>query len=390
MKKTVKLNDILSITRGASPRPISNYITNESDGVNWIKIGDVDPNSFFITHTEEKITKEGAKKSRYVKEGDFILSNSMSFGRPYILKINGCVHDGWLILSDYENYVTSSYLYYFLRSPIVQNQFDGSANGATVRNLNSDIVRKVSVSIHTDKTEQQKIAAHLDSIQSAIDNKKQQLQQLDELVKSKFVKMFGENPVESGKWKVETLGNVAEIGSSKRIFASEYVSEGVPFYRSKEIIELSKKLKPSVELFISEERYNEIKEKKGVPERGDILMTAVGTIGKFWEVDTDNPFYYKDGNLVYIRCKSFNSTYFKYCLENLVEEFKQKNIVGSAYSALTIDRLKQMIIPVVDINLQNTFAEYVQKIDSAKSIIKTQLNDLNELLESKMDFYFGE
>lgn len=390
MKKTVKLNDILSITRGASPRPISNYITNESDGVNWIKIGDVDPNSFFITHTEEKITKEGAKKSRYVKEGDFILSNSMSFGRPYILKINGCVHDGWLILSDYENYVTSSYLYYLLRSPIVQNQFDGSANGATVRNLNSDIVRKVSVSIHTDKTEQQKIAAHLDSIQSAIDNKKQQLQQLDELVKSKFVEMFGENPVESGKWKVETLGNVAEIGSSKRIFASEYVSEGVPFYRSKEIIELSKKLKPSVELFISEERYNEIKEKKGVPERGDILMTAVGTIGKFWEVDTDNPFYYKDGNLVYIRCKSFNSTYFKYCLENLVEEFKQKNIVGSAYSALTIDRLKQMIIPVVDINLQNTFAEYVQKIDSAKSIIKTQLNDLNELLESKMDFYFGE
>ena len=175
MKKTVKLNDILSITRGASPRPISNYITNESDGVNWIKIGDVDPNSFFITHTEEKITKEGAKKSRYVKEGDFILSNSMSFGRPYILKINGCVHDGWLILSDYENYVTSSYLYYLLRSPIVQNQFDGSANGATVRNLNSDIVRKVSVSIHTDKTEQQKIAAHLDSIQSAIDNKKQQL-----------------------------------------------------------------------------------------------------------------------------------------------------------------------------------------------------------------------
>ena len=390
MKKTVKLNDILSITRGASPRPISNYITNESDGVNWIKIGDVDPNSFFITHTEEKITKEGAKKSRYVKEGDFILSNSMSFGRPYILKINGCVHDGWLILSDYENYVTSSYLYYLLRSPIVQNQFDGSANGATVRNLNSDIVRKVSVSIHTDKTEQQKIAAHLDSIQSAIDNKKQQLQQLDELVKSKFVEMFGENPVESGKWKVETLGNVAEIGSSKRIFASEYVSEGVPFYRSKEIIELSKKLKPSVELFISEERYNEIKEKNGVPERGDILMTAVGTIGKFWEVDTDNPFYYKDGNLVYIRCKSFNSTYFKYCLENLVEEFKQKNIVGSAYSALTIDRLKQMIIPVVDINLQNTFAEYVQKIDSAKSIIKTQLNDLNELLESKTDFYFGE
>lgn len=238
--------------------------------------------------------------------------------------------------------------------------------------------------------DQQKIAAELDTIQSAIDNKKQQLSLLDEAVKSEFVEMFGENPVESGKWKVETLGNVAEIGSSKRIFAYEYVSEGIPFYRSKEIIELSKKLKPSVELFISEERYKEIKGKNGVPEVGDILMTAVGTIGKFWEVDTDKPFYYKDGNLVYIRTKTFNSTYFKHCLESLVEDFKQKNIVGSAYSALTIDRLKQMKIPIVDITLQNQFAAFVQQIDTTKTIIKTQLKDLNELLESKMDFYFME
>ena len=193
------------------------------------------------------------------------------------------------------------------------------------------------------------------------------------IFKSEFVEMFGENPVESGKWKVETLGKIAEIGSSKRIFASEYVTSGIPFYRSKEIIELSKNLKPSVELFISKERYEEIKNKNGVPEMGDILMTAVGTIGKFWEVNTDKPFYYKDGNLVYIRCKIFNSTFFRYILESLIEAFKQQNLVGSAYSALTIDRLKQMTVPMIELDLQNQFAAFVQQIDKSKFVLQQQL-----------------
>ena len=209
------------------------------------------------------------------------------------------------------------------------------------------------------------------------------------IFKSEFVEMFGENPVESGKWKVETLGKIAEIGSSKRIFASEYVTSGIPFYRSKEIIELSKNLKPSVELFISKERYEELKNKNGVPEMGDILMTAVGTIGKFWEVNTDKPFYYKDGNLVYIRCKIFNSTFFRYILESLIEAFKQQNLVGSAYSALTIDRLKQMTVPMIELDLQNQFAAFVQQIDKSKFVVKQQITDLQELLDSKMQEYFS-
>ena len=189
MRKNVKLNDILTISRGASPRPIAKYITTNSNGINWIKIGDVKQDSFFITKTDEKITPEGAKKSRYVKPGDFILSNSMSFGRPYILQIYGCVHDGWLILSDYEKNVTSLYLYYLLKSTVVQNQFYGSANGSTVRNLNSDIVRDVTVCIHSDFEVQQQIVNHLNLIQAAIDTKQQQLKELDELVKSRFIEM---------------------------------------------------------------------------------------------------------------------------------------------------------------------------------------------------------
>ena len=387
MKKTVKLNDILSITRGASPRPISNYITNESDGVNWIKIGDVDPNSFFITHTEEKITKEGAKKSRYVKEGDFILSNSMSFGRPYILKINGCVHDGWLILSDYENHVTSSYLYYLLRSPTVQSQFDGSAKGATVRNLNSDIVRNVSVSIHNNKTEQQKIAAHLDSIQSAIDNKKQQLAQLDELVKSKFVEMFGENPVENGKWKVEKLNEITDVRDGTHDSPS-YYSEGYPFITTKNLID--GKIDFSTASLICKEDYEHFDKRSHVDD-GDILMPMIGTIGGAVLVKKDRDFAIKNVSLIKRRIDDMNFIYLLSVLNSDFMNFHFEQFkIGGTQKFISLSLIRSLPIPVPPIDLQNDFAAYVQKIDSAKSIIKTQLNDLNELLESKMDFYFGE
>ena len=141
------IDDVANICRGASPRPIAKYVTDDENGINWIKIGDVAEEDIYITHTAEKITEDGAKKSRAVEPGDFILSNSMSFGRPYIVGIQGCVHDGWLIISDYQDYLDPLFFYYELRSDLVQRQFDGAANGSCVKNLNSDLVKKVKIHI---------------------------------------------------------------------------------------------------------------------------------------------------------------------------------------------------------------------------------------------------
>ena len=105
-----KIGDVCIVERGGSPRPIDSYITEDSNGINWIKIGDTD-SSMYITKTEQKIKPEGMKKSRYVKPGDFLLSNSMSFGRPYILKIDGCIHDGWLVLRDEQELFDKRFLY---------------------------------------------------------------------------------------------------------------------------------------------------------------------------------------------------------------------------------------------------------------------------------------
>lgn len=137
--------EVANICRGASPRPISDYLTEDVNEVNWIKIGDISIDDIYVTHTAEKITKEGAQKSRYVTPGDFILSNSMSFGRPYILGIEGCVHDGWLIISDYQESLNTLFFYYELRANQVQSQFNALANGTTVENLNTDLVKGVNI-----------------------------------------------------------------------------------------------------------------------------------------------------------------------------------------------------------------------------------------------------
>ena len=141
----VKLGEVCEMARGGSPRPIQSFLTDREDGINWIRISDAAPNSKYIYTTKEKIHAKGVRRSRYVKEGDFLLSNSMSFGRPYILKTDGCIHDGWLVLSKISGLCDREYLYYFLSSPTAYKQFNDRAAGSTVRNLNIDLVRSVQV-----------------------------------------------------------------------------------------------------------------------------------------------------------------------------------------------------------------------------------------------------
>lgn len=136
----VPLAETCIIERGSSPRPIKLFLT-DNDGVNWIKIGDTDKDGKYVRGTKEKITFEGAKKSRPVRKGDFILTNSMSYGRPYIMDIDGCIHDGWFALRLNEN-IDTEYYYYLLASPYVQNQFHTLAAGAVVKNISSDLVKR--------------------------------------------------------------------------------------------------------------------------------------------------------------------------------------------------------------------------------------------------------
>ena len=180
----IRLGNYTEIARGGSPRPIKNYLTSGKDGINWIKIGDTDKNGKYISKTAEKIIREGITKSRYVKKGSFLLSNSMSFGRPYILNIDGCIHDGWLVLSNYEKLLNCDYLYYVLSSPSLKRQFVHQADGAVVKNLNTVKVQNIVIPL-PPLPEQQRIVARVEALMKEIDELEQTEKEL-EAIKAAF------------------------------------------------------------------------------------------------------------------------------------------------------------------------------------------------------------
>ena len=170
-----KLGAVNEIARGGSPRPIKDYLTNDANGINWIKIGDTTKEGKYIDSVKEKIRPEGAKKSRLVHKGDFLLTNSMSFGRPYILNVDGCIHDGWLVISPIGNAYTSDFLYYLLSSSFAFEQFANVASGGVVTNLNSDKVADTRFPL-PPLAEQHRIVAKIEELSAQLDKIESSLQ----------------------------------------------------------------------------------------------------------------------------------------------------------------------------------------------------------------------
>ena len=158
-----RLDDIAAIARGGSPRPIKAYLTDDKNGINWIKIGDSERGNIYINETKEKIRPDGLKKSRMVFPNDLILSNSMSFGYPHILNIQGCIHDGWLVIRTPASLLDKLFLYNLLLSSYSRNAFSNAAAGAVVQNLNADKVRRLPVPL-PPLAEQHRIVTKVDEL----------------------------------------------------------------------------------------------------------------------------------------------------------------------------------------------------------------------------------
>lgn len=215
------LSNVSEIVRGGSPRPIEEYITNEPNGLNWLKIGDVRSDSKFITSTKEKVIQEALNKTREVYPGDLILSNSMSFGRPYILKIKTCIHDGWIAITQISDWVNTDFLYYLILTPSSQIYFLNYSAGSGVQNLNADIIKLLQITV-PKPAEQQKIASCLSSLDDLISAHTQKLDTLKTHKKGLMQRLFpaeGEKVPklrfkefkDSEEWEEKTLGTVAEI-----------------------------------------------------------------------------------------------------------------------------------------------------------------------------------
>lgn len=174
--EVTRIKNFVSIERGASPRPIDKFISDDGTGVNWIRIGDTYKGNKYITSTKLKITNRGKQFSRYIHPGTLILSNSMSFGEPYISSIYGCIHDGWLSLAPFNN-ISKEYLYWLLLSEVCTSQFNLVSIGAVVENLSVDKVGNTLIPIPYSLSEQQKIADFLDKKTTQLDKVKSLLEE---------------------------------------------------------------------------------------------------------------------------------------------------------------------------------------------------------------------
>ena len=281
--------------------------------------------------------------------------------------------------------VDLQFLMYGLRSLNLANLY----RGAAIPHIYFKEYKEFELNVPS-KEEQQKIATELDTIQSAIDNKKQQLSLLDEAVKSEFVEMFGEN--NSKQIPFSEYAEIIDGDRGKNYPKSEDFSDNgyCLFLSAKNVTK--KGFSFETNQFISKEKDESLR--KGKLNKGDIVITTRGTIGNIAYFDDTVPFenIRINSGMVIIRNKKldFNQRFFLEAFRNKIDEIIATKVTGAAQPQLPIHIMSKITLPYPDITLQNDFATFVQQIDTTKTIIKTQLKDLNELLESKMDFYFME
>ena len=380
-----RLGDICAVVSGTTPK--STQPEYWDGNLNWVTPAELTDESDVIYESQRKITPQAVIDSslKPFPAGTVLLSSRAPIGKVAITGTEMFCNQGFknLICSDK---IYNRYLYHFLKDKTAY--LNSLGRGATFKEISKSIVENIEIPL-PPLDEQRKIAAVLDKVRDLIAKRRQQLDKLDELVKSRFVELFGDPLVDDGRYPKRALGALAEVGSSKRIFEKEYVAEGVPFYRTKEIVELSKGNRITTELFITRERYDEIRDEYGVPQKGDLLISAVGTIGVIWIVDGQNDFYFKDGNLLRVAAtERFAPTYLKHLLESLIGAYKQEMSSGTAYAALTISALKEMQVYEVPLAEQEQFAAFVEQTDKSKLAVQQGLQELEILKKSLMQVYF--
>lgn len=322
-------------------------------GVPVIKGGNLSENYVGGNFSFVSEEKASSLKRSVAHAGDIIVTHRGTLGQVSLVPSG-----------KYERYVTSqsqirftldeqkvdkSYLLYFLKSRIGQYELllNASQVGVPAIATPTKAMKRINLCL-PPLPEQKAIADMLSSFDAKIELLREQNKTLETLAQTIFKEWLSDSHCD--EWEFKSLGEVLEITSSKRIFYHEYVECGVPFYRSKEIIELSKKPSISTELYITESRFAEIKEKFSTPTKGDILLTSVGTLGIPYQVRNSGDFYFKDGNLTWLKAFSDEvSSGYIYCWLKLKSTQNQLDMIsiGSTQRALTIKGLKTLKVPVL-------------------------------------------
>jgi len=401
-----RLGDNVDIFRGGSPRPIEKYLTTNADGINWIKIGDVRPNDKYIHQTEEKIISEGKARSREVKKGDFILSNSMSFGRPYILNIDGCIHDGWLTIQNYAVSFDKEYLYYLLGSDEIFKQYVQMAAGSSVQNLNKEKVSDLQLKV-PPLPEQQRIAKALSDVDALIFTTEKLLQKkrnikqgtMQELLTGKK-RLPGFCPqTKSPAYKQTELGLIPEDWEVKTLnelindisdgpFGSNLKTEHYTTEREVRIIQLSNVGEDGWDNEnVKYTTFTHAKEiQRCIVPYGSIVIAKMMPAGRAILCPNQEKMYILGSDCVRISPNNLlDSLFFMYFSKTsfYLNQIKE-NTQGSTRARTSVSKLKRIEIALPSKKEQNSIAKILSDMDNEIDLLNTKLEKYRNLKTSMM------
>ena len=387
--KEYKLGGVIELIGGGTPK--TNNLSFWGGEIPWLSVVDFNNGRKYVSQTEKSITEDGLNNSstKILDKGDIIISARGTVGVIAMLNKPMAFNQSCYGIRSKEKFSFNYYLYYLLKNTVAElSQF---SHGGVFDTITRDTFNEIDILL-PPLPEQKAIASVLSSLDNKIDLLHRQNATLEKMAETLFRQWFVEEAKE--EWEEKKLDELLTITSSKRIFYAEYVSSGVPFYRSKEIIELRNTGSTKSELYISNSRFEEIRSKFGSPQEGDILMTSVGTLGVAYRVKSCDNFYFKDGNLTWF--KDFkdipSSIIYLWLISKIGQEELNSITIGSTQQALTIEGLKGIVFRIppkkVIAKCEKEFDVIISKIDTNQQKIRilTSLRDtlLPKLMSGKV------
>lgn len=383
----VKLGDIFEIGSGGTPS--KSHPEYYGGNIPWVKTGDL--KNEYLYEVEDFITEEGLNNSSakmYEEDTVLIAMYGATIGATSILKMKACTNQACAAFRKNEQ-VIPEYLYYFLRSQ--KEKFVKDGVGGAQPNISAGYLKKVEMELPS-LDEQKVIVDILDKISDVVCKRSFELQSLDDLIKARFVEMFGNPDLNEKEWNIYKMEQLCEVGSSKRIYQNEQSMIGIPFLRISDLVNRMDIGSKECELYIPEERYEELKEQELVPIEGDILLTARGTLGRCYIVQEDDEFYFQDGMITWLSNfdEKITALYISY-LFSMPGFRKQIDSLqaGSTVAYLSISMTKKLDIMVPPLELQIQFADFVNQVDKSKVAVQKALDEAQLLFDSLMQKYFG-
>ena len=330
-----------------------------------------------------------SEPKKLAKAGDILISVRAPIGALNIADCDCCIGRGLAAITPDATCADTMFLFYALYASAAELQRRGT--GSTFKAISKNALSNLLLPSYCLE-EQKEISAVLQQVDHLISLRQRQAEKLDELVKARFVEMFGDPVRNTKQFPLVELQDLYDVSSSKRVYQDEMVLDGIPFLRISDIVEKSTNDKCTPQCFISQEMYDQLSQKGLTPNVGDILVTSRGTLGLCYEVKPGEKFYFQDGMIswLYNRKDCVINTYLLYAfrMPGIRKQIDGSND-GSTVSYLSIARLKRLKIELPPLALQTEFSHFVHEVDRETERIQRSAALLETLKRSLMQQYFG-